>query len=171
VILTKETFRYGEVTDPTTGRSPVREPAPHRAARRAPRAAAQPGVWAVYMACWLLVLMVSLFMAERQMSMTRIGYRIGDARKELALLQREGQHLGYQVAALDSLARVEGAARSLGLVSPTQRVAVLPAAVTTAVAPTPGTVARAERKPGILSSIARAIGFLLGRAVEAGPTR
>lgn len=189
MILPKETMRYGEATGEVAMARSGHPSYRHRARRRSARAVARPGAWAGYMVCWMVVVAVSLFLASRQMALANLGYRAEAARGDLALAQRDSDYLRYQVSQLESLSRVEAAARSLGLVPAKQRVAVFTpsgsnAGSNLASAPTSGATVAASglgkvaaarpatpTKGGILSFLARAVLSVLGKQAEASPGR
>ena len=176
MILPKETLRYGEATgDALVVRTG--HPSNRRKVRRGQHAhrAARSGVWAGYMVCWMVVVAVSLFLASRQMTLARLGYQIEAAQKELALAQRDTEHLRYQVSQLESLTRVEAAARSLGMVPAKQRTAEFTPAGSAVATSTSGKAVQsrtaAQTKSGLLSSLARAVLTAIGKQAEASPGR
>ena len=189
MILPNETMRYGTAASEVAVSRPGHPSYRQRARRRSARRVARPGAWAGYMACWMVVVAISLLLASRQMTLANLGYQVEAAKKDLALAQRDSDYLRYQVSQLESLTRVEAAAKGIGLVPARERVAEFTPAGSatagnlasggksgaTAVADLSRKVAAASQavptKGGILSSLARAVLTVFGKQVEASPNR
>jgi cell division protein FtsL len=66
----------------------------------------------------VIILAIALFHVSRRKDILRLGYRLGDARKELKLLREDNRRLRVEQSVLTNPERIERLARSLGMIRP-----------------------------------------------------